>query len=150
MTAPILRHASAEKQTKNRYYVYMLLCTDSSFYVGITNDREARVGQHQSGINSRCYTFTRRPLGLVHSSDFQNVDDAIAWEKQLKGWSHAKKTALARNDWARILRLAECKNETASVSPFDGVYPERSRGAQGDTYCTAHDTDSAPFKLCSR
>ena len=111
------------------YYVYMLLCADGSFYVGVTNDLELRVGQHQFGFDPHCYTFTRRPVKLVHSSDFRNVDDAIAWEKQLKGWSRAKKGALVARDWKRIHRLAECLNETAArhhlVSPFDS--------AQGDT-----------------
>jgi putative endonuclease len=90
----------------NTYYVYMLLCADGSFYVGVTNELEVRIGQHQFGIDPHCYTFSRRPLKLVHSSDFRNVDDAIAWEKQLKGWSRAKKQALVESDWHRISRLA--------------------------------------------
>ncbi len=80
------------------YYVYMLLCADGSFYVGVTNDLELRFGQHQFGLDPRCYTFKRRPLKLVNSSDFRNVDDAIAWEKHLKGWSRAKKRALIASD----------------------------------------------------
>jgi putative endonuclease len=104
----------------------MLLCADGSFYVGITNNLEMRVGQHQFGIDSRCYTFARRPIKLVHSSDFLNVDDAIAWEKQLKGWSRAKKLALIEGDWNGIHRFAACANETASVyyqavSSFDSA-----------------------------
>ncbi|MGA9419571.1 MAG: GIY-YIG nuclease family protein [Candidatus Cybelea sp.] len=88
------------------YWVYMLLCADGSFYVGVTNNLEFRLGQHSFGIDRRCYTFTRRPLVLAHSSDFQNVNDAIAWEKQLKGWSRAKKLALVEEDWPLISRLA--------------------------------------------
>jgi putative endonuclease len=93
------------------YFVYMLRCADGSFYVGITNDLEFRVGQHQFGIDPDCYTVTRRPVELVHSADFCNVDDAIAWEKQLKGWSRAKKVALIENDWVQIHRLAKCKKK---------------------------------------
>jgi putative endonuclease len=89
------------------YYVYMLQCSDSSFYVGITSNLELRVGQHEFGFDPECYTFTRRPLKLVHSSDFRNVDDAIAWEKQLKGWSRAKKFALVEGDWRRIHELSK-------------------------------------------
>jgi len=118
------------------YYVYMLLCADGSFYVGITNNLELRLGQHEFGFDPSCYTFSRRPVKLVHSSGFQNVDDAIAWEKQLKGWSRAKKSALVANDWSRIHELAECVNETAAkyhvVSSFDKACPERSRRAQDD------------------
>jgi putative endonuclease len=89
------------------YWVYMLLCADGSFYVGVTNNLEFRLGQHEFGVDRHCYTFTRRPLVLVHSSDFQNVNDAIAWEKQLKGWSRAKKQALVEGDWPLISRLAQ-------------------------------------------
>jgi putative endonuclease len=96
------------------YYVYMLLCADRSFYVGITNDPEARVAQHQLGNDPTCYTFTRRPVKLVHCSDFRNIDDAIAWEKQLKGWSRAKKVAMASNNWKLVHDLARCTNETSS------------------------------------
>jgi putative endonuclease len=97
------------------YYVYMLRCADGSFYVGVTSDIELRVAQHEYGIDPRCYTFERRPVRLVYSSDFRNVDDAIACEKQLKRWSRAKKAALVTGDWAQIHRLAECKNETAAA-----------------------------------
>jgi len=97
------------------YYVYMLLCADGSFYVGMTNDLEFRIGQHQFGIDPECYTFKRRPVRLVHSSEFHHVDEAINWEKRLKNWSHAKKAALVENDWARIHDLAKCKNATVAV-----------------------------------
>jgi hypothetical protein len=48
----------------------------------------------------------RRPVRLVHSSDFQRVEQAIAWEKQLKGWSRAKKIALVEGDWKRVKKLS--------------------------------------------
>jgi len=100
----------------SRYYVYMLLCADRTFYVGITNNLELRVDQHNDGIEPTCYTFTRRPVQLVHASDFRYVNEAIAWEKRLKNWSRAKKAALARGDWNEIHRLAKCRNDTAAPS----------------------------------
>jgi len=107
------------------YWVYMLLCADESFYTGITSSLEIRVGQHQFGVDPKCYTFSRRPVKLVHASDFRNVDDAIAWEKHLKRWVRAKKMALIENDWPRIQKLAECVNETAAKffgeSSFDSA-----------------------------
>ncbi|MDZ7740550.1 MAG: GIY-YIG nuclease family protein [Bacteroidota bacterium] len=51
---------------KTNYYVYILQCSDNSFYTGITNNLERRLKQHQAGINPDCYTFTRRPLHLVY------------------------------------------------------------------------------------
>jgi putative endonuclease len=84
----------------------MLLCSDGSFYVGVTSNLEKRAAEHDLGIDRRCYTFKRRPLKLVHCSDFHDIYEAISWEKQLKRWSRAKKQALIENDWPRISELA--------------------------------------------
>ena len=89
-----------------RYFVYVLRCADGAFYVGITNNLERRIAQHQDGWNSECFTHERRPVELVYSSDFPRVEDAIQWEKQIKGWSRAKKIALIRGDWERIKGLS--------------------------------------------
>jgi putative endonuclease len=111
------------------YYVYMLLCADNSIYTGITSALEIRVGQHQFGVDPTCYTFTRRPVTLVHASDFRNVDDAIAWEKHLKRWSRAKKMALIADDWPRIQELAKCLNLTSATyygeSSFDPAQDDK-------------------------
>ena len=88
------------------YVVYIVRCSDGSFYVGITNDGDRRVAEHNLGTDAESYTFTRRPVKLVHASEFRDVHEAIRWEKQLKGWSHAKKAALIGNDWAAIHKLA--------------------------------------------
>jgi putative endonuclease len=93
------------------YYVYMVRCADGSFYVGITNSPEVRLAQHTLGTDPECYTFTRRPVELVHASDFHEVTDAIRWEKQLKKWSRAKKEALIAGDWQRIHELARCRRK---------------------------------------
>lgn len=87
----------------------MLLCADGSFYVGITSSPDCRIAQHNLGIDRKSYTFTRRPVRLVHMSEFRYVHDAIHWEKHFKGWSHAKKQALAENDWRTVQGLAKGK-----------------------------------------
>jgi len=99
-----------------RFYVYMLQCADDSFYVGITSKLEERLGQHDYGWDERCYTFKRRPLRCVHISEFATFDDAVAWEKHLKGWSRAKKRALVNGDWGEVRRLA--KRPSRSFSSF--------------------------------
>ena len=78
----------------NFYYTYILKCSDQSYYVGVTNDVEKRLVEHQEGINSTCYTHSRRPLELVYFEKFIDILQAIAREKQLKGWSRKKKEAL--------------------------------------------------------
>ncbi len=94
------------------YFVYMVRCADGSFYVGVTNDADFRVGQHNFGVDPDCYTFTRRPVELVYSSEFHEVTDAIRWEKQLKKWSRVKKQALIDGNWEEIRRLARRKQKS--------------------------------------
>ena len=81
------------------YWVYMVLCRDGSYYAGVTNDADRRVAEHNSGLDVHCYTFTRRPVHLVYAAHFYDVDEAIRWEKQIKGWSRRKKAALASGNW---------------------------------------------------
>jgi putative endonuclease len=87
-------------------YLYMLRCADGSYYIGTTrNDLEARVAQHNAGLFGG-YTAKRRPVDLVFSQQFESIADAIAAERQIKGWTRAKKEALIHNDWSRISALA--------------------------------------------
>jgi len=95
------------------YYVYMLLCADGTYYTGVTNDVERRLGQHRSAHDPLAYTATRRPLTLVYVQEFQWVQEAIAWEKQLKKWSSKKKKALCDGDWDEVQLLAKCRNATS-------------------------------------
>jgi putative endonuclease len=81
------------------YWVYMVLCDDGSYYIGVTNEPDRRVGQHNDGTDPNSYTFTRRPVRLVYAAEFHEVGDAIRWEKQIKKWSRKKKAALARGDF---------------------------------------------------
>lgn len=94
-------------------YVYILKCKDARYYVGVTNNLERRVVEHQSGINPNCFTFKRRPVELVFFEQFTNHTDAIAFEKKLKGWSTAKKTALIEQDWDKLHELSKCNNRTS-------------------------------------
>ncbi len=88
------------------YYVYLLRCFDGTFYTGMTNDIVRRYDEHCAGRDPTTYTASRRPLRLVYVGEFEHVDDAIAFEKQLKGWSHKKKRAFADHDWPLVRRLS--------------------------------------------
>lgn len=96
------------------YYVYILKCSDNSFYTGITSKFDQRWIQHQEGHFKDCYTFKRRPLQLVYHLEFWDVIQAILFEKQVKGWTRAKKIALINDDFDMIQLLAECRNFTHS------------------------------------
>ena len=83
----------------SKYFVYILKCSDNSYYTGITNDIIRRFNEHQNGANTQCYTFKRRTLSLEFSQEFNDVLQAIYLEKKLKGWSRAKKEALINKDF---------------------------------------------------
>jgi putative endonuclease len=88
-------------------FVYMLLCADGSYYVGSAtgDDLTRRVAEHENGVFGG-YTSTRRPLTFVWSEHFDRITDAIAVERQIKGWSRAKKQALMTGNWDRLKMLA--------------------------------------------
>ena len=100
-------------QTKN-YYVYILRCSDGSYYTGITNSVERRLYEHQEGLIERSYTHNRRPVKLVYVENYSNVIEAISREKQIKGWSRAKKEELIKGDMNKLKELAKCHPLTGS------------------------------------
>lgn len=92
------------------YYIYILECKDNSFYVGLTNELIRRFDEHCKGEYDTCYTFKRRPVTLVYYETIPYLQDAIDREKQLKGWSRAKKSALIKQDFHKLQLLAQCNN----------------------------------------
>jgi putative endonuclease len=94
-------------------YVYILECSDNSFYVGVTNNVGRRFIEHMTGFHEDSYTFSRRPLKLVYCKQFTSPIEAIEYEKQIKSWSKAKKIALINNDLKLLHELAACRNETS-------------------------------------
>jgi predicted GIY-YIG superfamily endonuclease len=97
------------------FWAYMLHCADRSFYVGHTDDLEHRIAQHQSG-ETEGYTSTRLPVKLVWCGEFPSCYEALEAERQIKGWSRAKKLALIRGDWSLINSLAKNKGEKDRAS----------------------------------
>jgi predicted GIY-YIG superfamily endonuclease len=90
------------------FWTYMLHCADRSFYVGHSDNLEARIAAHQGGEVGG-YTSERLPVALVWSEQFPTRIEALAMERRIKGWSRAKKLALIRGDWERIRALARKK-----------------------------------------
>lgn len=78
----------------NQYYTYILANnSDTTLYIGVTNDLERRVTEHRSGTIPG-FTQKYNCHKLVYFESFSDVEQAIAREKQLKKWSRAKKDAL--------------------------------------------------------
>jgi len=93
----------------SKSYVYILKCSDNTYYTGVTCNLNTRVNQHQSGIYKNSYTHQRRPVELVFYAEFTDVTIAIEKEKQLKKWSKAKKEALINNEYDSLINLAKKK-----------------------------------------
>ncbi|SFH28294.1 GIY-YIG nuclease family protein [Cryobacterium sp. TMS1-20-1] len=74
-------------------YMCILECHDGSFYVGSTWDIDRRLWQHNAGEGA-AYTKRRRPVRLVYLEECSHIADAYAREKQVQGWSRAKRIAL--------------------------------------------------------
>jgi tRNA/rRNA methyltransferase len=122
------------------FWAYMLRCADGSYYVGHTDDLEARIGAHQSGL-LKGYTQKRRPVRLVWSQEFAERDEAFRAERQIKGWSRAKKEALIRGDWDGLhllaMRTPVLRDASSTTSPapqderFGGVLPSPAHPEEG-------------------
>ena len=95
------------------FYVYILRCSDGSYYTGHTDYLERRLAAHELG-EVRGYTSNRRPVRLVFAEGFPTREDAFARERQIKGWSRDKKGALIGRDWGRLSRLSKPRGSTGS------------------------------------
>jgi len=87
------------------FYVYILRCSDGSYYTGHTDNLEKRMAEHQSG---ECggYTSTRLPVQLLWSQDCTTREEVLAAEQQIKGWSRKKKEAMMCGDWKTVQQIA--------------------------------------------
>src|SRR5207244_623747 len=94
-----------EGRSSVEFWVYLLRCRDASYYVGHTDDIENRLAEHVSGGVSS-YTRKRRPVKVVFSEPFSSRIEALERERQIKGWSRAKKEALIEGNWERLKRLS--------------------------------------------
>ncbi len=102
--------------------MYILRCSNGSYYTGSTKYLDRRLQQHQNGEGAN---FTRKhlPVELVYYEEFQRIDEAFYREKQVQGWSRNKKEALINSELGKLLKLAECKNKShfKNITVFDSA-----------------------------
>ncbi len=92
--------------------IYILRCADGSYYIGLTRRSvEERVSEHAQALVKGCYTESRLPVELVFSEYFERVDEAVAAERRIKGWSRAKKEAMMRGDFAALSALSKRRGD---------------------------------------
>ncbi len=86
-------------------WMYILQCSDGTYYVGSTKDLEYRLSEHQTGKGAK-YTSRRLPVSLVYSEEYERVVDAYIREKQIQNWSRAKREALINGNEQSLPMLA--------------------------------------------
>ena len=82
-----------KKKAGDPWSLYILQCSDGSFYTGITNNLERRLKMHQSGKASR-YTRTRGPVEMLYSEKCGDRSSALIRECEVKEWPRSKKAGL--------------------------------------------------------
>ena len=75
------------------FTVYILLCSDGSFYTGYTKDLKARIKQHQDGKGAK-YTKSHRPEKVAYIEQFKTRGEAMKREREIKKLSHQQKLDL--------------------------------------------------------
>jgi putative endonuclease len=90
------------------YFVYIVECSEGSYYTGITSNLEKRINEHNTG-KYKSYTSRRLPVRLLYTNRFTDVKEAIRTEKQIKGWNRAKKEALIKGDFEKLVKLSKSK-----------------------------------------
>jgi len=87
-----------------RWFTYILLCDQKTYYVGLTHDVAARLHSHQGKMNIATKEFS--DIRLIYSEKYQTREKAERREKQLKGWSIAKKKGLIQGNLEELKRLS--------------------------------------------
>ncbi|MEI6206231.1 MAG: DEAD/DEAH box helicase family protein [Desulfuromonadales bacterium] len=103
-------------------YMYILECGDGSFYTGSTKDLRLRMEQHNEQVGAR-HTAARLPIKLIYYETFTRIDEAFDREKQVQGWSRAKKIALINGNIDLLKRLSRNKLVPEPVEGYFGEYP---------------------------
>ena len=83
---------------KNNWKVYIVECSDGTYYTGITTDIDRRILEHNYSFKSAKYTRSRRPVKLVYEEDAQNRSTASKREYQIKKMKRKQKTILIESD----------------------------------------------------
>ena len=94
------------------YRVYILECADGSYYTGSAADLAKRLWEHETGAAASAYTFSRRPVKLVWTSEeVKRYSDALRFERQIKGWSRSKKQALIQGDYEAVHEVVKSERK---------------------------------------
>ena len=90
--------------------MYILECSDGTFYTGSTKDLERRLSEHQNGKGAK-YTRARLPIKLIYYEEYPQISEAFYREKQIQGWRRKKKKALIEGRYEDLPLLAKKKGQ---------------------------------------
>jgi precorrin-3B C17-methyltransferase len=122
-------------------YMYLLECADGSYYTGSTINLELRLQQHQDGEGAN-HTKKHLPVKLVYFEEFDRIDTAFNREKQVQGWSRAKKEALINHEFNKLPELSRNYTEY----PRNAVASTASTGSATESQTDSASTSSANGK----
>jgi putative endonuclease len=88
----------------DKYYLYILECSDKTLYTGITTDLERRVKEHNTSALGAKYTNGRRPVKLMYSKKFKSRSEATKEESRVKKLSRHEKLKIIALPSRRIVR----------------------------------------------
>ncbi len=91
------------------FYVYILKCSDGTYYTGHTDNLEKRIAEHKNKSYSG-YTSTRLPIKVIFVEECASRSEALEAERKIKTWGKRKKEALAYRGWEGIIALRKKKN----------------------------------------
>ena len=95
-------------------YTYILQCANGEYYVGSTTDIECRLMEHQAGMGGK-FTSSHLPVKLVYFEEYPSVSQAFKRERQLHGWSRAKKEALINGDNELLKQLSKSRKDNETI-----------------------------------
>lgn len=98
------------------YYVYIIECEDKKLYTGMTDNIERRYKEHQR--KGSHFTSYNHPTKLLYKESFPDKNQAAKREKQIKGWTRAKKIALIEGDIALLKQLSGARTKQSRLPPF--------------------------------
>ena len=108
-------------------YTYILQCANGEYYVGSTTNLEARLNEHQAGLGGK-YTSTHLPVKLVYFEEYSSIHLAFSRERQLHGWSRAKKEALIRGDYEALRPLASVGAKVKGLASANSATKTKGKG----------------------
>lgn len=89
------------------YFIYILECSDNSYYIWVTNDIEKRLDEHSRSEDITSYVYLRKPFKLVFQEEYYDIKDALLREKQIKRWTRKKKIALIEQNFNLLQDLSK-------------------------------------------